>query len=170
MRRPIGYPPDKLHQVLLQSKSSDPSGKGKAKETDAAWVPISSSEDHTGLPRVVYEIKADSDRLEPRLRLLVHSSEEKSLVLPLQSITALENASSQSLDSPPDTPPEPTVAASQVASTSAAARGDVEVTEISTEGAEPVIHVSCVYVAVSSIALSLLTAPAACSKPAQKKL
>lgn len=158
MRRPIGYPPDKLHQVLLESKNADPSGKGKAKETDASWVPISSSEDSTGFPRVVYEIKANSDRLEPRLRLFVNSSKEKSSILPLQSITALENVSSQSLDSPPDLPPvpaedteEPTGSAPQAASTSTAAQSDVEVTEISTEGAEPVIHISCVFAAMPTL-------------------
>lgn len=99
VRALVGYPPDKLHHVLLEAKAAaDPSGKGKRRETDASWVQISSSEDATtGLPRVVYEIKADSDRLEPRLRLLVNASEEKSSELPLSSVTSLESVSSASL-------------------------------------------------------------------------
>ncbi|GJE87004.1 SPX domain-containing protein [Phanerochaete sordida] len=136
----LGYPPDKLHQVLLESKSAqDPSGKGKAKESDAAWVPISSKEDNTGYPRVVYEIKADSDRLEPRLRLLVNSSDTHTAELPLQSIAALENAELHSLDSPPETPPEPAeeqaAAASGLASTSASVQ-DGE------QDSDPVVHIS----------------------------
>jgi hypothetical protein len=107
--RRAGYPPDKLHQVLLESKAAaDSAGKGKAKDTDASWVPISSSEDAaTGFPKVVYEIKADSDRLEPRLRLFVNSSEDKSTSLPLASITALDNVSDVSLNSPEDSSVEP---------------------------------------------------------------
>ena len=101
VRALVGYPPDKLHHVLLESKTAaDPSGKGKRKETDTSWVQISSSQDATtGLPRVVYEIKADSDRLEPRLRLLVNSPKEHTSELPLSSVTSLENASSSSIGS-----------------------------------------------------------------------
>ncbi|KIP08754.1 hypothetical protein PHLGIDRAFT_117001 [Phlebiopsis gigantea 11061_1 CR5-6] len=91
----LGYPPDKLHHVLLESTATaDPTAKGKARQKDQPWVEISSSQDaSTGVPRVVYEIKADSDRLEPRLRLLVNSPNENSSELPLSAVTSLENVS-----------------------------------------------------------------------------
>ena len=150
MRAPTGYPPDKLHQVLLESKAAaDPTSKGKAKETDPSWVPISSSEDAaTGLPRVVYEIKADSDRLEPRLRLLVNSSEDKSSLLPLSSITALENVSSSSLNGLDDTSAEPgedgTALREGSPSTSSADVATEREQSVMMEGSEQVIELSCV--------------------------
>lgn len=76
--RAAGYPPETLHQIL-SSKAADPSGKGKARETDPSWVEVHSSHDSTsGLPRVVYEIKAEADHLQPRLRLLVNTSSAES--------------------------------------------------------------------------------------------
>lgn len=90
-----GLSPDVLHQVLLESNPSDPNGKGKERETDQSpWVPITSSQDATGsLPRVVYEINTESDRLEPRLRLLVNASSAEASVsaIPLPVLTALEH-------------------------------------------------------------------------------
>ncbi len=55
-------------------------GKEKAKEWDSAefaspWVSLASSQDaSTGLPRVVYEINTESNKLEPRLRVLVNTA------------------------------------------------------------------------------------------------
>lgn len=72
--RAAGYPPETLHQIL-SSKTADPSGKGKAKEADPSWFEVHSSQDSSsGLPRVVYEIKAEADHLQPRLRLFVNTS------------------------------------------------------------------------------------------------
>ena len=148
-----GYPPDKLHQVLLESKvAAGPSGKGKAKETDASWVSISSSEDAaTGLPRVVYEIKADSDRLEPRLRLLVNSSEEKSSLLPLQSITTLDNVSNATVDSPDEASLQPVDDSPEArpSSSEAGTSHDPPSSEtIPADASEQVIEISCVDVAL----------------------
>ena len=56
--------------------------KGKAKETDSSWVEIGSSQDATGLPKVIYEINSDSDHFEPRLRLIVSSAEEELVSFP----------------------------------------------------------------------------------------
>lgn len=77
----LGLSPDVLHQVLLQSNTTTVSEKGKerAVEVDSSepgktWVSVASSQDaSTGLPRVVYEINTDSDKLEPRLRVLVNT-------------------------------------------------------------------------------------------------
>ena len=141
----VGYPPDKLHHVLLESKAY-PTDKGKAREGGQPWVEISSSQDaSTGLPRVVYEIKADSDRLEPRLRLLVSSKNEHSSELPLSAVTSLENASATSFASTDDPAESPPSADASTPSTSAvvlegtAAPGTAPVSDPS----EPVAQISC---------------------------
>ena len=66
-----------MHQVLLESKTADFVGKGKGKTSGSPWVEIGSSEDATGLPKVVYEINTDSDHFEPRLRVIVSTSEDQ---------------------------------------------------------------------------------------------
>lgn len=75
-----GLSPDILHKVLLDSQTANI--KGKAKDIGSAWVEIGSSEDATGLPKVVYEINTDSDHFEPRLRLIVSSAEEEFVSFP----------------------------------------------------------------------------------------
>lgn len=124
----LGFSPDVLQQVLLESKpreggSMDAKGKGRAFEvdgppasssTDSSWRPVTSSQDAaTGLPRVVYEINTDSDKLEPRLRLLVntplsspvepdHHEGDQAKVIPLPILSQLEE---EYEDIPtPDTP------------------------------------------------------------------
>lgn len=66
-----GLSPEVLHKVLSDRVADF---KGKAKESGPSWVEIGSSEDATGLPKVVYEINSDSDHFEPRLRLIVSSA------------------------------------------------------------------------------------------------
>ena len=107
-----------LHQVQLESRPSASTDKGKARasgvdaDADAApspWIPVATSQDATtGLPRVVYEINTDSDRLEPRLRVLVRSasaedsaSTSSSSSLPLSLLQNLERFSEAQR---PDTP------------------------------------------------------------------
>jgi hypothetical protein len=74
-----GLSPEVLHQVLLESKPlSDPKGKGRAVDgadaSSSSWVPVATSEDATaGFPRVVYEINTNSEKFEPRLRMLVNT-------------------------------------------------------------------------------------------------
>ena len=64
-----------MHQVLLESKTTDLGGKGKGKDSGSPWVEIGSSEDATGLPKVVYEINTDSDHFEPRMAAVyLHAS------------------------------------------------------------------------------------------------
>ncbi|KAJ3559944.1 hypothetical protein NM688_g25 [Phlebia brevispora] len=76
----IGLSPEVLHKVLLESRTTDL--KGKAKETGSPWVEIGSSEDATGLPKVVYEVNTDSDHFEPRLRLIVSNGEDDLVKFP----------------------------------------------------------------------------------------
>ena len=74
-----GLSPEVLHKVLLDRAADF---KGKAKEAGSSWVEIGSSEDATGLPKVVYEINGDSDHFEPRLRLIVSSAGDSFVSLP----------------------------------------------------------------------------------------
>lgn len=73
---------------------------------------VASSTDPTsvsGLPRVVYEINTESDRLEPRLRLLVSAAgvgggNDRSSLLSLPILETLERYGGESPT--PPTPPE----------------------------------------------------------------
>lgn len=104
-----GFSPDVLHQAQLELRTSDSIGKGKERETDPAlspWLPVATSQDAvTGIPRVVYEINTDSDRLEPRLRVLVNSAEDISAPL-LPLLQNLKVASESQTPNSPSTPEE----------------------------------------------------------------
>lgn len=76
-----GLSPEILHKVLLESRAADV--KGKARDTGSTWVEIGSSEDATGLPKVVYEVNGDSDHFEPRLRLIVSSAGDELVAFPV---------------------------------------------------------------------------------------
>ena len=68
-----------LHKVLLDSRTDL---KGKSKETETSWVEVGSSEDASGLPKVVYEINSESDHFEPRLRVIVSNADDNIVSFP----------------------------------------------------------------------------------------
>ncbi|PSR81314.1 hypothetical protein PHLCEN_2v6393 [Hermanssonia centrifuga] len=130
----LGLSPDFLHQALLDTQTANSSSKGKAREgSSSTWVEIRSSQDRKGLPKVVYEINTDSDRLEPRLRLLVNTSEVQSIpaIASLHVLstpgTAVPSASiiDVEADSPPEPPDSPGLPSSSLVGAGQLAEGDV---------------------------------------------
>ena len=99
-----GLAPDVLHQVLLQSNTTNVSEKGKEREVEIdgpepgkTWVSVASSQDaSTGLPRVVYEINTDSDKLEPRLRVLVNTPLPQTTIVEVKEVEGGEEGEEHS--------------------------------------------------------------------------